>query len=45
MENATLMKCCDKALARIIHELGKWDRHLACLSWSTGWKPIPRIHA
>jgi len=30
-------------LARIIHEQKKWDRHLACLSWLTGWKPIPRV--
>ncbi len=22
---------------------GKWDRHLACLSCLTGWKPIPRF--
>jgi hypothetical protein len=30
-------------LSRIIHGREKWDRHLACLSWMTGWKPIPRV--
>ena len=28
--------------AWIIHEREKWDRHLACLSCLTGWKPIPQ---
>jgi hypothetical protein len=31
------------ALALIMHERIKWDRHPACLSWLTGWKPIPRV--
>jgi hypothetical protein len=32
-------------LTQEIHEQEKWDRHLACPSWLTGWKPIPQADA